>query len=291
MTIIKQFIRLSVLLLGASLNKLIRFFSGSKPSVRILVYHDVPPSNMELFRSHINILKNRFSFITPEQFHDYMEGRYIPDKNSLLITFDDGFESSYISARDVLNPMGISALFFICSGFIDSGEDKDWETYTSKYICDNNISPDNIEEWQRPMSWQHVKELHACGHSIGGHTRNHIRLSGVKDTKEICNEIVADKEKLEKELDCPIIDFAYPFGCVNSISSTALSLIAEHYKYCYSGVRGLNRPFDNTITIRRDVVGYYLSLPFVRYIADGGYDLFYTGDKNKLAEMVKSQPF
>lgn len=271
----------------ANLNKLVGYFSNSGLGVRVLVYHDIPPSDMELFRSHIELLKNRFNFITPKQFHDYMEGNHVPDRNSLLITFDDGFESSYISARDVLNPMGVSALFFICSGFIDSGETDGWENYASKYICDNNILPENIEEWQRPMTWLQVKELESLGHMIGGHTRNHIRLSKVQDVNEICTEVLADKEKLEKELDHSIKDFAYPFGSINSISSSALSVISKYYKYCYSGVRGINRPLSNTIAIRRDVVGYYLSLPFVKYIAYGGYDLFYIGAKNKLAKMLK----
>ena len=39
--------------------------------------------------------------------------------NNLLITFDDGLISNRIVAEKVLNPLGINAIFFVVTDFID----------------------------------------------------------------------------------------------------------------------------------------------------------------------------
>ncbi len=81
------------------------------PSVRVLIYHDIPHGTEDQFRSHFEVLKKSFDFITPGQFHDYLEGKFLPVRDSLLVTFDDGFESSFTVTTDILETFGIRALF------------------------------------------------------------------------------------------------------------------------------------------------------------------------------------
>lgn len=263
-----------------------RSLKKNSPSVKVLIYHDIPPEYESNFKEHITTLKESFDFITPTQFHEYLDGNFKLKRDSLMVTFDDGFLSSYTSTVKILDPLDVSALFFICSGFIDSGGDGDWRAYTSKYICDNNITEAEVKDWQRPMDWEQVLQLKENGHMIGGHTRNHLRLSTLKDLKKISSEVYDDKVKLEERLGEEINTIAYPYGGIDSISSDALSVIDSFYKFCYSGIRGNNYPNEQKITLKRDVAGFYLKTQDIKFIANGGYDWYYYKDRKLLESMV-----
>ncbi len=264
----------------------VHLLKKKNPCVKILIYHDIPPEYEDNFKDHLSTLKKSFDFITPAQFHKYLDGEFPLERDSLMVTFDDGFVSSYTSTVKILDPLDISALFFICSGFIDSGVDGNWRAYTSKYICDNNITETEVKDWQSPMSWEQVLQLKENGHMIGGHTRNHLRLSTVKDIKKITSEISDDKIKLEEKLGEKISTIAYPYGDINSISPDALSVIDSIYKFCYSGVRGNNYANEQKMTLKRDVAGFYLKTADVKFIANGGYDWYYYKDRIRLHNMV-----
>ena len=55
--------------------------------------------------------------------------------NNLLITFDDGLISNRIVAEKVLNPLGIKAIFFVVTDFIDIKNVDD----ARQFVADNII--------------------------------------------------------------------------------------------------------------------------------------------------------
>jgi len=265
---------------------LIGFFRKNQPWVKVLIYHDIPPEFEVNFKNQIRVLGKRYDFITPLQFHNYIDGEFSLNRNSLVITFDDGFESSYTSTVRILEPLGIKALFFICSGFIDSGNTKAWRSYTKKIIFDDQVTEESIMDWHKPMSWNQVAELNVNGHMIGGHTKNHSRLSKIKEFHIINSEISDDKSKLESVLGEKINAIAYPYGDINSISTKALNIINSTYEYCYSGIRGNNHVNEHKTTIKRDAVGFNLKTADIKFIANGGYNWYYKRDRVRLENMV-----
>lgn len=62
------------------------------------------------FRAQMTRLRERRHPLTPEEFRDCFRRRSFP-KDSVLITFDDGFRSDLIAAS-VLQELGMSAIFF-----------------------------------------------------------------------------------------------------------------------------------------------------------------------------------
>jgi len=284
--IIRAFIKNSIVYFGNMYFTIAGLITTKTPGVRVLVYHDIPQIYEGNFKKHINMLMKDFDFISPAQFHQYLNSEFTIKRDSLLITFDDGFESSYKSTVDVLDPLDIKALFFICSGFIDSRENGDWCKYTSEYIYDRHITKEEVEEWQKPMAWEQVIQLKKNGHMIGGHTRNHSRLSSLSDKDDVLAGVSKDKSMLEDKLGEKLTAFAYPFGDIKSISAFALNIISSCYEYNYSGVRGVNRKNENKLIVKRDVAGYYLNKAEVKFIAKGGYDWYYSKDRRKLELMV-----
>lgn len=63
------------------------------------------------------------------------------------------------------------------------------------------------------MGWEHLKELVARGHDIGGHTATHPNLA-LLDEGLIEQEVAASTNQIEAEIDAPVRSFAYPYGMI-----------------------------------------------------------------------------
>lgn len=106
-----------------------------RDDLRILAYHRVleplPPGfsfDLELvsawaesFREQMALVRRRFH---PMRFDEVLAclyaGRRLP-RNAVLVTFDDGYDDNYRVAYPILHDLGVSAMFFVSTGHIDSG--------------------------------------------------------------------------------------------------------------------------------------------------------------------------
>lgn len=109
----------------------------TRHDLRILAYHRVleavePPgfdfdlglvsASAEAFRQQMLHVRRNFS---PMRFDEVVEhvdqGRALP-KGAVLVTFDDGYDDNYRVAFPILRELGMSAMFFVSTGHIDSGK-------------------------------------------------------------------------------------------------------------------------------------------------------------------------
>lgn len=104
--------------------------------LRILAYHrvldTVEPSGFrfdpelisassDAFRQQLAIVKRRFAPMRFDELIDCLDrGRPVP-RRAVLITFDDGYDDNYRYAWPILRDAGLSAMFFVSTGHIDSG--------------------------------------------------------------------------------------------------------------------------------------------------------------------------
>jgi peptidoglycan/xylan/chitin deacetylase (PgdA/CDA1 family) len=88
------------------------------------------------------------------------------------------------------------------------------------------------------MTWDHLRELHRRGFSIGAHTRTHVDLGTVSgDDAE--QEIAGAREDLEQALGAPVQTFAYPFGGREHLTEANLARVkAAGFRCCCSGFGG-----------------------------------------------------
>ncbi|OGL40571.1 MAG: hypothetical protein A2042_05315 [Candidatus Schekmanbacteria bacterium GWA2_38_11] len=255
--------------------------------VKILLYHHIPKNKKELFKNQINYLANNYQFITPVQFRDFIGGRYSFSGIKLLITFDDGFKSNLAVAEEILKPLGIKGIFFIPPDFIELIDNERQKDFISQKIYDGEITNSCITSDMKPLTWQDLEYLLEQGHTIGSHTKTHSRLSNLHSKDELYDEIIESGDLLEKKLGVPIDYFAYPFGNIDSINKPAMELIKQRYRYCFSGIRGINSPSQSSYTILRDTV--YIDDPpmYVRLIIEGGIDSLYRRKILRLLELAK----
>ena len=139
----------------------------------------------------------------------------------------------------------------------------------------------------RPMSFSDMIHLVNNGHCIGSHTLNHRRLSDLQTQKDLYNEIVSSKLVLEKEINNKIDHFAFPFGDISSISSTAMKLAIQSYRYVYSGIRGLNTSQVNKHALRREPLHLRNNIYYNMFVANNGISFKDKRDRYRLDNILK----
>ena len=104
--------------------------------VRILAYHrvletvlpadfrfdpDLVSASAEGFREQLRIVRRRFVPMRFDELLDHLDrGRSVP-RRAVLLTFDDGYDDNHRVAYPLLREAGLSAMFFVSTGHIDSG--------------------------------------------------------------------------------------------------------------------------------------------------------------------------
>lgn len=150
-----------------------------KANLVILCYHRVRnetgifydqniSASPEEFKKQILYIRGRFNVISLDQLLDYCSGNDNLKPNSLLLTFDDGYKDNVLNAFPILKSLGIPAIVFPVTGFIDS-DSIPWEDRLSylfhrvpkdEIIIDNNerYSLRSPEEKEHSI-WQFCKKL------------------------------------------------------------------------------------------------------------------------------------
>ena len=75
----------------------------------------IHPLSISAFRAQLDRLGEHLYFATPSEVERFvLRGDGLPGP-SVFLTFDDGLEDHWRTARDILDPLGIKAAFFVCS--------------------------------------------------------------------------------------------------------------------------------------------------------------------------------
>ncbi len=176
--------------------------------VPIITYHEfidtVPEvekysyvSTVDVFEENIKtLLANNYKFISFNDLYEYSQNaKAIPEK-SIVLTFDDGYESNYIKIFPLLKKYKIPATIFVVNDLIGR------KTY---------------------LTWQQAKEMQESGLvDISCHSKSHLDstklpvIDFLKGTLESFNNI--DKFVSLKKLRV----FAYPYGISNTTIRKAL---------------------------------------------------------------------
>jgi peptidoglycan/xylan/chitin deacetylase (PgdA/CDA1 family) len=180
---------------------------GNKKGKRIIALHEVKSASK--LREKLLWLKEQYDLVSlADLFH-----QSLGEKTMLAITFDDGYACWHEHAAPILVELGIPAVFFVCSGFIDVKEK------VASRFCRNQLRRgQNL----LPLSKEQLKDLaeHAL-FEIGSHTKNHLDLGQIHDEILLEEEVIGDRKQLQDWTGKDIRWFAYPFGGFDNVSSRA----------------------------------------------------------------------
>lgn len=225
-------------------------------------------------------LSRNWTFINPEDFENIISNNKILKENSLLITFDDGFYSQKDFTKEILDELGIKAIFFCIPELIMLADER-----KVLQFLEENLKIKYCISFQKfpavNMKLKDLFELKNAGHVIGSHTMSHKCLGNKSSPDEILFELVASKSFFEKKLNSQIKHFAFPFGNLNCISKKALKTAILNYSFIHTGSRGTNHP--NSKLICRDAINPdERDLRFNLIFISGMLDIFYLKSLNLL---------
>jgi peptidoglycan/xylan/chitin deacetylase (PgdA/CDA1 family) len=193
----------------------------------------------------------------------------------VLLTFDDGYRDNYELAFPLLRAHGLSATFFLASGFLDDprpswwdeiawmvhrarGEDATIAALIARYKAlpdgegerfleelaettgSGRCSPN--EAGQLWMTWEMARELRDAGMSIGGHTVTHPVLARLTIERQR-EEVAGCAHRLREELGVRMRWFAYPVGARDSFTPLTKEILrAGGVELALSFYGGFARP-------------------------------------------------
>jgi peptidoglycan/xylan/chitin deacetylase (PgdA/CDA1 family) len=268
---------------------------GAASGFRILHFHDIPDEKTNAFSIFAEAVVQRHGTITPQDAEAWLVGmppKWVAATRSgclpCLFAFDDGFASNYRIAREVLEPLGIKALFFIAPGLIGLPEDEQRERIAWT-IFDGALATDELPPDLRLMTWEEISSLKDMGNTIGAHGMLHRRLTRLAGD-ELEWEIIEARVQLALHLGAPPAWYAYAFGDIGSISRSAIELIGAHYRYCRSGVRGVNDRATAPLALRSEDIELSAPLAYQKLTTEGGLDGYYCEERNHLDRVVSPRP-
>jgi peptidoglycan/xylan/chitin deacetylase (PgdA/CDA1 family) len=159
--------------------------------------HYVPPSR---FKAHMHALLKKGYQVKPltSVAESWAQGKSA-EANSLVLTFDDGYEHWDHHAIPTLRQMRLTAELFVVAGRM--GGTNLWDNQKGDVI-------EAIADEQMVLRWA------TEGFSIGSHGLSHLNLSELP-TEQLRRELAESRQKLEDLLPGPVSWLCYPYGGQN----------------------------------------------------------------------------
>ncbi|HEX6977113.1 MAG TPA: polysaccharide deacetylase family protein [Patescibacteria group bacterium] len=178
------------------------------------------------FRSQMQYLKDKgYTPVSPEVLTSFFDSGASVPSNSILITFDDGYDDFAANALPVLKEFGFKATLFLPTGLVNN---------------------------QEFLTWDQVQEAANSGLVyIANHTWSHhsVAVSFDVDKKEI---ETADTQLKEHGLNQGLV-FAYPYG---NYADYAISILQSlNYKLAFTTVPGSTMCKQKRFTLPRIRIG------------------------------------
>ena len=105
------------------------------------------------------------------------------------------------------------------------------------------------------LNWDQVRTMQRGGISFGAHTMSHPVVRQL-ESSAFHEEFVRSKQILEAGLDSQADDFAYPFGRISDVSSSAEKFIAScGYRSAVTTMEGFNVSSSNPFMLNRFQIG------------------------------------
>ena len=171
-----------------------------------------------VFEEHLQYLKAQgYNVVTAPQAVILLKSRQNV-MNTVIVTFDDGYENNYTEAFPLLKKYGFRGNFYIVGN--DVGKEK------------------NQDGMKKYMSFAQIKEMHDQGMEIGSHSMSHDPLTSIKP-ELLPWEIYQPLNLFYQKMNFWISGIAFPNGAFND------AIIAEirkyfKYEYGFSGQAGCN---------------------------------------------------
>jgi peptidoglycan/xylan/chitin deacetylase (PgdA/CDA1 family) len=165
---------------------------------------------------------------------DFYYQKKAPAEKSVLITFDDMYQSVLLYAYPILKEYNFNAVGFVVSDWLFD-QKKSYSPLESRCLSKNELT-----------KMKDVFEY--ANHSAGLHRRN----NNITDLEKVGkNEFIDDTKSCEKYIDSKNV-YAFPFG--KYTENTIENLKELNYKLAFTTIAGANNINTNPLELKRNAV-------------------------------------
>lgn len=220
------------------------FDDGSRRLLPVLMYHSIERTGSarssawrlkpEQFAAQMRWLsENGYHAIDPSELEQFLVTGVLPRENSVVLTFDDGYENFLENAYPVLSQFDLHAWMFVISD--EMGRSSVWDSAIGN---------------ERPlMSASRVRMLHDSGRvTIGAHGSRHVRLTELSPDV-LLDQLCKARSDLESLCSCAPRFIAYPYGACNLAVRKAA--FQAGYDFAFGTRNGLVWPGENWFDLPR----------------------------------------
>jgi peptidoglycan/xylan/chitin deacetylase (PgdA/CDA1 family) len=260
--------------------------------------HAMWSATAEAFDQQLAVIARHADVIGPEDLEGVLDSR----GRAVMLTFDDGYRDNFEIAYPLLRAHGLTATFFLTTGFIDEPRPAWWDELawmvrhgtnppadptpvirqlTERYkalpasetaaflrrVADETgagPAPAGLgaEDW---MTWDMARELRDAGMAVGGHTADHPILARLSPQDQE-DEIRRCARRLRDELGEPMRWFAYPVGSRDAFTPDTARILREYGTRAAFSFYGGHQPAGrwNPMDVPRVHVGPSLDAPMLR---------------------------
>jgi peptidoglycan/xylan/chitin deacetylase (PgdA/CDA1 family) len=227
---------------------------SGRSRVVVLYYHrigerDVLTKPAEEFRRDLEYLKENYECIGFSELCERLKTGARQRRRAVVITFDDGYRDNFTAAVPVLKEAGVTATFFVATGFIDTSREFPHDARGDRG------GPGREEPRFPKLAWDDLRAMEAEGFEIGSHTVNHVNL-GRADAVAVEREVKESLSALNRHLGARPRCFSFPWGKPSDISDRAVEAVKRAgYYAAASAYGGANGRGSDLFNIRRLDVG------------------------------------
>ena len=200
--------------------------------VRVLNFHNTDASGRDDLYRQLLRLSTANAVITLaelDQFH--ATGRWTDPRPAFLPVFYEGYRNNYDVAGSVCDELGITAWFFVCTGFVDCPPAEQEQFARSHWI---DLLPAEHGRDRLAMTWDEVCDL-SLRHVVTPHTASHDGIADIVTDDDLQREIIDPKRRMDAMTgqDSPAMAFLMgsPYG--RSARHDA-AVRAAGYRYFFS---------------------------------------------------------
>ena len=217
--------------LGGTLSSLLG--SRSQGHFAILTYHRIAPHTAGVpaptynvapkrFREQLSgLLLRGFQFVPLRRALEcHIGGRTLPQR-SVVVTFDDCFETVFTEAWPILKELQVPATLFLSTGYLDSDQQFPFDTWAEEFA--HQVPTCHY----RPITTEQCCEMAVSGLvDLGTHTHTHADFR--QHIQAFTEEMSSSIEIVSSRFGVDSPPFAFPFGGVaKGFASPALTEAAR----------------------------------------------------------------
>lgn len=200
--------------------------------LRVLNYHNTPPSSAAALRRELGRYARHYRSITVADLDAWFAtNRWPDDRPPFVPVFYEGYRNGFDVAAPVLDELGLTGWFAVCTGFVDCPP-AEQEVFARAHWIE--LVEEELGGERLAMTWDEVRRLSAR-HVVVAHTASHAGIAEVGSAADVQREVLEPAAKLAAATGAPTAAFAWLWGTPWGASTAHDAAVrAAGYRYLIS---------------------------------------------------------